>query len=175
MKYHGFTLVELLLTLTVITIIITLGIPSLSEQLRSSRLKTASLALIESIETARSVAVFRNKRTLLRPTNGAWDKGWELFVDNNDDGIRTDDEELLSVNSALSGVVVSAPNSSPLKKYISFIGSGEGRKTGKANGGAFLAGSLKVCPEVKGGGLNLILSRGGRLRMKSISAADCGF
>jgi type IV fimbrial biogenesis protein FimT len=140
-----------------------------------TRLKSASFALLDAIETARSIAVFRNQRTVLLPDEGNWNKGWELFVDLNDDGVRSADEELISTSAALAGVTISASNTSPLKNYVSYIGSGEGRKTGRANGGAFLAGTLKICPENKGKGVGLVLSRGGRIRMKNLTATECGF
>ena len=61
----------------------------------------------------------------------------------------------------------------PVRVYISFIGTGESRKVGRANGGSFQAGTLRVCPENEGDGFQLVLARSGRMRIESVSADTC--
>jgi len=171
MKSKGFTLYELIITLAIICITLAIAIPSFNKQIRQSRTEAAALALLDAIETSRSTAVFKNTRTMLLATNKKWHAGWMLFIDNNNNGAFDDDELLVAQEGGLKGVSISAK--APMDAYISFIGTGEGRKPGRANAGAFLAGTIKVCPEQDGGGYSLVLSRSGRTRVTILSSEDC--
>jgi type IV fimbrial biogenesis protein FimT len=171
MKFHGFTLLELLVTLTILSIILAIGIPGLNQQINKSRTKTAMLTLLDAIGTTRSAAVFRNTRTTLLANNNKWEDGWVFFVDTDNDGLPGNDESLLSTEGKLKGVKITA--TAPMDSYVSFIGTGEGRRPGQANGGAFITGTIKICPEQPGEGYSLILSRGGRTRVDNLSQIDC--
>jgi type IV fimbrial biogenesis protein FimT len=172
MPARGFTLLELLITLTIITLLMTIGVPSFSAQIQNTRLKTAALNLRDALEFTRSKAVFSNARTTIK-NKGEWVDGWEIFTDTNGNGIKDENEQLLSVGNSIKEIRIT-PNQ-PLKRYVSFVGSGESRFISKNSGsGAFLAGRLTVCPAKKGEGYELILARGGRVRMNDISTEECG-
>lgn len=166
MQTRGFTLLELLISLSIFTIILSLGIPSFSAQIQNTKVKTSTQSLLESVELARSQAVMSNRRTTLKPT-GTWENGWEVFIDSNNNGVRDQDEPLLQAREKITGVRIT-PNS-PLSRYVSFIGSGESRLVG----GGFQAGALTVCPEYTGPGYKLTLARSGRMRMNDIAAEEC--
>jgi type IV fimbrial biogenesis protein FimT len=119
---------------------------------------------------ARSGAVTSNTRTTVAGDQG-WNSGWEVFVDSNNDGIRSADERLISTHDKVPDVYI-IPNK-PLKKYVSFIGSGEARMIGAANGGAKQMGTFRICPVKRGVGYMLVLSGGGRVRKSEISAQEC--
>jgi type IV fimbrial biogenesis protein FimT len=170
MKHQGFTLFELLITLLIMALIMGFALPNLSLLIKQNRTQMAAQSLVQAIETARTVAVMKNKRTLLIAKE-KWHKGWKLFIDLDNDGIEDPDEPVIHEAGELKGVKVTGNN--PVKKYISFIATGEGRKAGKANAGAFITGTLTVCPEDKGSGYKLVLSRGGRLRSQPVNASDC--
>lgn len=171
MKSHGLTLLELLVTLTILCIILLIGIPSFTKQIAESRTKTATLALLDAIETTRATAVFRNQRVLLQSTNKKWHEGWTLFVDKNSNGTLDNDEETLAINEGLDAVVSHAR--APINSYVGFIGTGEGRQLGAGGKGGFLAGTIKICPLKEGDGYSLILSKGGRTRVGKLTNADC--
>jgi type IV fimbrial biogenesis protein FimT len=175
MNTRGFTLLELITCLLILAIIMLMGIPSFATQLRQSQLKTSAYALMESIQLARATSVFHNKRTVLLPQEQDWNKGWELFIDRNNNGVRDEADTLIKSQAKLDKVKIQTTRSNPLRRYVSFIGTGEGRKVGRENGGAFLAGTLKICPLQRGEGYALVLARGGRTRVKIISASECGF
>jgi len=168
MKSHGLTLLELLITITILCIVLTIGIPSFTKQISETRTKTATLALLEAIETTRSIAVSLDKRTILIATNKKWHQGWTLFVDNNADGTLDQGDEIIQVREELDAVMTTA--SSPMNSYIAFVGTGEGRQL-VTNG--FLSGNIKICPKIKGEGYSLILSKGGRTRLNKLTNADC--
>ncbi|MET0355937.1 MAG: GspH/FimT family protein, partial [Cellvibrio sp.] len=86
-------------------------------------------------------------------------------------GIRDGDEKTLQQHEKLAGVQVTA--NKPVKSYISYIGSGESRNATGTSGGGFQAGTITICPTEKGTGYELILARGGRVRMNEIKTQDC--
>lgn len=174
MKSKGFTLYELLITLVIIGITLAIAIPSFNKQLYQSRTEMAALTLLDAIETSRSTAIFKNTRTMLLANDKKWHSGWILFIDSDNDGTYDEDETMIRREGALTGVSISSAKA-PMDSYISFIGTGEGRKPGKANAGAFLAGTIKICPEQYGSGYVLVLSRGGRTRIAKLPPEECTF
>lgn len=170
MHNHGFTLLELLITLVIVTLLVAIGVPSFSAQLNNTKAKTVTLSLLESAALTRTQAASNNTRATLKH-HGTWEDGWDIFIDSNNDGILNQDEKLLISTEKIKDVRIT-PNK-PVRSYISYIGTGESRMVGKANGGAFQAGTFTICPTTKGNGYELILARSGRIRMNEISADKC--
>lgn len=170
MSARGFTLLELLFTVLILCILLTIGLPSFSSQIQQTKTKTAALELLEATEVARTLAASTNRRAVLR-NQKSWNDGWEIFIDSNDNGVRDSSETIVRVHEKIDDVRISS--NTPLKNYISFIGTGESRTSGKNNGGAFQAGTITVCPPKTGGGYKLVLARGGRMRITEIKAVDC--
>jgi type IV fimbrial biogenesis protein FimT len=170
MYHRGFTLLELLITLIILALILTMGIPNFSKQLHNTRLKTTTLSLLEAVAATRTQAVSINKRATLKH-QGTWEDGWEAFIDRNNNGLRDEEEKLFLSHEKIQDIRITANR--PLKNYISFIGSGESRFVGGNNSGAFQAGTFKICPKKTGAGYELTLARSGRMRMNEISAAKC--
>lgn len=170
MKANGFTLIEFLTYSLVLAILMATAIPSFKQSLQNTRLKTAQYALLGAIEHTRSLAVFSGSRSILK-AKGKWHHGWQIFLDENDDGIANNDEPILLDHPALPGVTISGKHK--MESMISFISTGEARTPGQANAGAFVAGTLTLCPQAKGKGYKLILSRGGRTRIEKAEERDC--
>ncbi len=166
MQNHGFTLLELLVTLTIMSLIMMVGLPSLSQQIQNNRTETAALELFGAIQLARNTAVRSNSRATLRKL-GSWQDGWEVFDDNNRNGTREPDERLLVQQQAPLKAHIHA--NGPISTYVSFVGTGESKKMN----GAFQAGTFTICPTGTGPGYELVLSRGGRTRMSKISNPSC--
>ncbi|MGB5729503.1 MAG: GspH/FimT family pseudopilin, partial [Thiogranum sp.] len=57
MKTRGFTLVELLSTLAVAGILLTVGVPSMQDLIRNNRLTAATNLFVSSLNIARSEAI----------------------------------------------------------------------------------------------------------------------
>jgi type IV fimbrial biogenesis protein FimT len=87
---RGFTLVELMVSLTLLGILAALALPSFSEAFLSNRLASFSNSFIASAQLARSEAIKRNASIkLCRSSNGTscattggWQQGWIIFSDN---------------------------------------------------------------------------------------------
>jgi type IV fimbrial biogenesis protein FimT len=170
MKFSGFTLIELLIVIVILAIIIASAAPSFTQSIQDSRTKTAQYELLGAIEHARSLAVFNGSRSVLKAKN-EWHDGWEIFLDKNDDGIAGANEPILLDHPPLPGVTITG--NGPVEAFISFISTGEARSPGRANAGAFVTGTLTLCPATKGKGYKLVLSRGGRMRSEATAARDC--
>lgn len=170
MRHKGFTLIDLLTSLSVLAILLAIGLPNFSYAIQQTRVKTATYSLLEAISLTRSQAVFSNKRATIRKQN-EWHGGWEIFIDKNNDGVRNSDETLVQQHESLKGVRITT--NQPVKNYVSYIATGESRNASGTDGGGFQAGTFTVCPAAKGRGFVLVLARGGRVRMAEINEASC--
>ena len=83
----GFTLLELMTTLSVVGIVLAVGVPSYLSVVRNNRAATNANELVAALTIARSEAVRRGDRVSLCRSNdgascgGAWTDGWIVFVD----------------------------------------------------------------------------------------------
>src|SRR3569832_1171984 len=91
---RGFTLVELLVTISIATILVTLAVPSFSDFVKINRMITQTNDFVTALNVARSEAIRRGNRiTLCKSSDGAgcvsggnWEQGWIVFVDADGDG-----------------------------------------------------------------------------------------
>lgn len=172
-KSRGTTLYELTITLFISSLLFGFALPSYLHLSDKIHTRTAMYSILEAIETTRTTAVLKNCRVVLLAKNKQWGEGWTIFVDKNNNGHLDNNESILNSQEALKRVVILA--NKPVQSLVSFIGTGESTYPGKANSGAFLAGTIKVCPQKMGDGYALVLSRGGRTRVKPLSASECSF
>jgi type IV fimbrial biogenesis protein FimT len=98
-RHGGFTLLELMITLALAGILVTLAVPSMRQFMRNGRLATASNDLLHSLSLARTEAIKRQSGRVtvcasadpnaadsaLACSYGTM-SGWIVFVDANSDG-----------------------------------------------------------------------------------------
>lgn len=83
-RSHGFTLVELMITVSIAGILTAMAVPSFSDAIRNYRLTTAINDIFTSLNMARSEAIKRGVQvTLARSgaTSLIWTGGWQIYVD----------------------------------------------------------------------------------------------
>lgn len=88
-RLRGFTLIELMITLALAAIILTLGVPSFRDIILNNRAATQSNELVTAMNVARSEAVRRGARVSVCPSNDQatctggtdWAIGWIVFLD----------------------------------------------------------------------------------------------
>ena len=111
-KYlSGFTLYELMLTIAVAAVILTLGVPSFQGLMERNQLTANINQFISSLALARSEAIKRNQRvSLCVSSDGAtctgtgYEDGWIVYVDRNSNNSRQPaTEELIWVGESLPG------------------------------------------------------------------------
>ena len=98
----GFTLVEMLITLSVIGVLLAIAAPSLRQMMLNHGIRTASFDLFSSLEYARSEAIKRNALVSVKP-DSTWSTGWKVVDSSNN---------LLRSWTATSTVTVSTTPSS---------------------------------------------------------------
>lgn len=89
----GFTLIELMITVTLAAILLTLAVPSFQDTIRNNRLTTQTNEFIGALHLARSEAIKRGTQaTICKSANGSscagvnWEDGWIVFSDLDGDG-----------------------------------------------------------------------------------------
>lgn len=106
----GFTLLELIITLSVTVILLTIVVPAFAQLIASTRITTAVNELLSVIHLTRSEAIKRSTRVALCPSsNGTacandpeWEHGWIAFVDNDADRELDTGEEVLRYHDGFS-------------------------------------------------------------------------
>ena len=109
--HGGFTLIELMVTLSIAVIMLTIAIPNFRDFLLNSRLTAQTNELVLALTYAKSEAIKRNVRVAVcsRSTdtacsgNTTWDNGWLVFVDNNGNGTVDGADQILKVRAPLDG------------------------------------------------------------------------
>ena len=112
MKTRGFTLVELLSTLAVAGILLTVGVPSMQDLIRNNRLTAATNLFVSSLNIARSEAIKqgRNASVCVSDTQNScsgnnWQDGWLTWVDINQNGNLDFPQEVLRVVEPLANSI----------------------------------------------------------------------
>jgi type IV fimbrial biogenesis protein FimT len=106
----GFTIVELMVTLAIAAIIISIAAPSFKAIIDNNRVTTATNDFTASIALAKTEAVKRNTNAQIIPTDGDWNAGYRIGIDLNDDGDFTDTDEvtLKIIDAPSSGVTITS-------------------------------------------------------------------
>jgi type IV fimbrial biogenesis protein FimT len=93
--HRGVTLIELMVALAVLAILATIAAPSFREVLLNNRSSRTVNDLLADLALARSEAVKLAATVTVATPGGSWSEGWEVFIDEDADGVRQDAETLL--------------------------------------------------------------------------------
>jgi type IV fimbrial biogenesis protein FimT len=78
---RGFTLVEVLVVLTILGIMMGFGVPAFQNFVGGQRVKSAAFELMSAVLIARSEAIKRNGTVTIMPSSSsAWENGWTVTV-----------------------------------------------------------------------------------------------
>lgn len=145
-KNSGFTLIELIVTVSLAGILMAVAIPSFVEAIKSNRLTTQTNEFMAALNLARSEAIKRGVQVTIQrkgSTSGAWEEGWRMFVDSDANETFSDDADanlcetnadgspsedcLLKTYPALTGVTLRTEGTSTYKDYAAYAASGLGQ------------------------------------------------
>jgi type IV fimbrial biogenesis protein FimT len=143
-RFFGFTAIELLITIVIASILLSLALPSFRTFLQNNRLKTETGEFFAAINLARTEAKAQATKVSLCVsanqtgcTGGAWKDGWLVWVDADGDGTVDAGERILRARPAPdNGIVLTEGDA-----VLSFSASG-------AAGGAT---SFEVCDDTRSG------------------------
>jgi len=114
----GLTLIEVLVTLAIVAILMTLAVPSFKPTLDRWRVKQSVGALTDTLRLTRSEAIKRGGNVVIQklPNNTGgctlaaaaadWGCGWRVFVDSDANGSYSANEEILQTAQPPSGIQV---------------------------------------------------------------------
>jgi type IV fimbrial biogenesis protein FimT len=129
----GFTLLELMVVLAIVSIISLMAMPDAGEFRNDNRLRAATNDLVVAMQAARAEAVGRNAATTLCKKNadgtdcstaGGWQEGWLIFVDPDQDASVDVGEEIVKIHDALSGHLTFY-GTEEVADFITFRASGQ--------------------------------------------------
>lgn len=123
-RQKGFTLIELMITLVVLVISLSIGVPSFVTWIKNNRLNTASTTLAGTFQIARSEAVSR--QTVITLNNGGnWNNGLTMYTDTavagNTAYNAAEDALIKDLDYAMDGITI---NSNDGNNFISFTPTG---------------------------------------------------
>ena len=106
---RGLSLLELLITMAISTIIFGITIPVMAGFISQNHIAAQVNSLRTSLDLTRSVAIKENKHAVICKSGdgefcsrkGEWDQGWIVFVDDNHDRRRSEDERLVLAQGSL--------------------------------------------------------------------------
>ena len=166
---RGFTMIELLVTISIATIMMTVAIPSFIDFIRNSRLTSQTNDFVLALTYAKSEAVKSAQEAVVCSSSDGtscadsvdWETGWIVYQDTNDDG-DIDADEILQVHAALTGGNTLRTGT---KTEITFQHTGF-----SPNANA----TFSLCDDrgATDGGRSIIVSNQGRIRTET-TAATC--
>ncbi len=128
---HGFTLIELMVTLAIAAILMMVAVPGMTAFQRNAELTSATNALLAAINAARGEALKRGVNAVVAPFPGTtWNSGIVAYVDSNRNGSYDDGTDIVILKQpALAGYfsVTAGPSPQPAaasSPYIMFNPSG---------------------------------------------------
>ena len=126
----GFTIIELMITLALVGVLVTFGVPGFSGLMERNQLTTGINQFVSSLSLARSEAIKRNERVNICTSNdgvqctaSSYEDGWLVYVDSNQNNSRDNNEELIWVGSSLANNLT-LRGSSGFSNQISYMSTG---------------------------------------------------
>jgi type IV fimbrial biogenesis protein FimT len=174
---RGFTLVELMVTVSIAAILGVIAAPSIRSMLANGQMKSHSSALQESLMLARSEAIKRGARVVVCKsadqascaTSGAWHQGWIVFLDANDSAtVNTGEAILHKVAGFGSPFVLQATGN--VTDYVSYSNTGAAKVIASQN---FQAGVFTLCRQDSADARQIEIFPTGRLSVRAEPVETC--
>ncbi len=173
-KAGGFSLIELMVTVSVAAVLMAIAIPAFSSIMAQNQLATATNAARGALMSARQSAVMQGRPVSLcagTPTEGCsgdWSAGeWLVFRDDDHSGDLDDDERVVRHGRvpAADGAV-SLDGNGPFRSALVYVPMGHAERVS----GAFGAGRLRVCvaADLSPNARELVISASGRVRLQAV-------
>lgn len=115
---RGFTLIELMVVLTVLAILAAVGTPSMTRFMAAQRVRSMATDLHLALVQARSEAIKRNREVAVSPAGGDWNAGWSVLDPENSGGAP------LRIYEPASGVRVTQTEPATALPAVVYAGSG---------------------------------------------------
>lgn len=167
MKNRGYTLIELLTTLSVISLLLLVAVPAFSTLIDRQQLRSAGQALFLALNTTRATAITRQQRITLWNQDGNWQNNIILFTDDNANGKKDPGETTLRKFDDFRHLRISGNRW--VSNYVSYSANGSAVMAS----GAFQVGTISICKPDVASGYQLVISIGGRVRLQQAIFKEC--
>lgn len=178
-KAGGFSLIELLIIMTLLAIVAGVAIPNFQRLVQANRAQGAAEELLAQLQYARSEAVLRNKIVIVENLSGTerrWDQRLRIYVSGDQTPNRAfippasppapgNDLEL-RLHDGMNNTTLTAIGDERVEEWISF----------RPNGTLAIAGaaSIIVCPDDQPNlGRSITLEPSGRVALPTAAPATC--
>lgn len=155
----GFSLIELMITISVAAILFGIAVPQFSSVTQNARINSARNGLFTAFQLARTEAITRRVHVVVCASaegevcSAAWDRGALVFVDSNRNRQRESSEKLLTQFSPDAFKNLNVYGSRRLTSF-----GPDGRSSGSNQ-------TLAICAPGRNDGLSVVISNAGRVRM----------
>ncbi|MEN6587566.1 MAG: GspH/FimT family pseudopilin [Sulfuricella sp.] len=142
-RITGFSLIELLVTVSVLGILVALAAPSFQSLIRANRIANLTNDLVSGLNLARSEAIKRGTRVTLCKvadpntntptcsTSANWQTGWQVFVDGSTAGTFDGTDTRIAVGQPSSnGSDSTITPDAVFTNFISYDGRGASNSSG---------------------------------------------
>lgn len=176
----GFTLVELMVVLAVLSILLVLAAPGFTSLVRNAQMASASHSFVASLNAARSEAMKRNLPALvmpLEPGRRDWSRGFVAFVDMDRDGRYDAATDLTVLAQALDAPYLTIAGTGSVKAnpaYVRYDGSGFAKKANDSFNNLSISISRNdvTGTEAFAQSRRIFITRNGRLRICTPASAS---
>ena len=171
---QGFTLLEMLVTFSVLLVVIGIGLPSLRDTIARNNVAAEANRLAASINFARSEAVAKGQVVTVARSgfiSRDWTQGWVVFTDVGGEGnqaFNTADGDIALQNVTTKDIQMAIRSNAPAASWISFHPSGRII----ANGGAAVIALCDSDTSTVIPGKQITISTVGRPTVTTIAAAQ---
>lgn len=120
---------ELMVVLSIASILLAIGVPSFSALIQNQRLTATSNEFFMSLNLARSEAIRRGARVDVAPADGRqWAQGWVVFVDHDNNQKPDSGDQIIFSHGPISkGITIKSAFTDSSKEYLAYNGSGRTR------------------------------------------------
>ncbi len=123
----GMTIIELIMSLSIVAIGLGASLPSFSNLLKNQTLTTENNRLVSALNLARNQAISHNKIVIICASRSgsdcdagrSWNQGWIVFTDENFNRVRDADETVTRVAQASqTGVSIISPAARQILRFF---------------------------------------------------------